>query len=82
MTEAGAASAARQEAARQLAGTLVNIGLLIGLSLLIEHRAQLGARARAAVRRVRRPAPPVDELQVSEFTAQVSAWEHEQRGTA
>lgn len=67
-----AAAAAREEAARELAGTLVNVAVIVAASMLVQHADQI----RIAGRRLwdRRPARrrPVDELAVCEHARRVA----------
>lgn len=70
------AEAARDEAVRVLAGTAVNIALLVGLSMIVEHRQVIAARGRRLLARARRRAPDVDELAVSDFRTRVTAYDH------
>jgi len=66
------AAAAREEAARELAGTLVNVAVIVGASLLVQHADFFRVRARQLWDR--RPARrrPVDELAVAEHAARVA----------
>lgn len=75
------AEAARTEAARTAAGTLVNLALIVGVSLALQHRAQLAARARLLAEAARPRRGPHDAgLQVAEFARRVSEHDHGQAG--
>jgi len=67
--------AARDAALWSVAATAADLALLVGLSLALQHRHAIRARAAALLGRARRRRR-VDEQAVSEWAREVSALSH------
>jgi len=72
---AAARDAARDAAISALATTAVELALIVGLSLAVQHRDTLRARAAWLIARARRRRL-VDELELAESARQVSEISH------
>jgi hypothetical protein len=75
-----AANVARDQAVRAAVTMGVELAVLIGITLFVHHQDALALRARRLRALVRRGRAPGDTgLQVADFRASVSAWDHAER---